>query len=323
MSPIEVQITDAVSTLEESVVTIGSTRLARDARYGTVPLEGQGTGVVVDEKKGYIVTNNHVVDGAQRVQITLRDGRTFTGEVVGADRQTDVALVHVEATDLKAAKLGDSENLRVGQIVLAIGNALGLPGAPTVSMGVISAIGRPLPGADFLHEGMIQTDASINPGNSGGPLVDLEGNVIGINSSMIAFAQGVGFSIPIHTVKQVVDQILQNGRVIRPWLGISGVDLTPQIARRYGMPVESGVLVAEVAEEGPAFESGLREGDILLQVNETKVNGMKDLVRALSRETIGGVAKLVVMRMGSKVETSVRLIESPAETRPRIRSRVR
>jgi serine protease Do len=121
----------------------------------------------------------------------------------------------------------------------------------------------------------------------------------------------------------VVDQILQNGRVIRPWLGISGVDLTPQIARRYGMPVESGVLVAEVAEEGPAFESGLREGDILLQVNETKVNGMKDLVRALSRETIGGVAKLVVMRMGSKVETSVRLIESPAEARPRIRSAVR
>ena len=131
---------------------------------------------------------------------------------------------------------------------------------------------------------MIQTDASINPGNSGGPLVDLEGNVIGINSSMIAFAQGVGFSIPIHTVKQVVDQILQNGRVIRPWLGISGLDLTPQIARRYGMPVESGVLVAQVVEEGAAFEAGLREGDILVQVNESRVNGMKDLVGALSKE---------------------------------------
>ena len=154
MTPIEIQITDAVSRLEESVVSIGSVRLARDFRYGTVPLEGQGTGVIVDEK-GYIVTNNHVVDGAARVQVTLRDGRAFTGEVVGADRPTDIALVRVEASNLKSAKLGDSEHLRVGQIVLAIGNAFGLPGAPTVSMGVVSALGRPLPGADFLHEGLI------------------------------------------------------------------------------------------------------------------------------------------------------------------------
>jgi serine protease Do len=322
MSPIEVQITDTVALLQESVVSIGSVRLARDFRYGTVPLEGQGTGVIVDEK-GYIVTNNHVVEGAERVQVTLKDGRTFTGEVVGADRPTDVALVRVDTSDLRAAKLGDSEHLKVGQIVLAIGNALGLPGAPTVSMGVVSAIGRPLPGADFLHEGMIQTDASINPGNSGGPLVDLEGNVIGINSAMIAFAQAVGFSIPVHTVKQVVGQILQHGRVIRPWLGISGLDVKPEFAKRYGMPVEAGVLLAAVTEDGAAFEAGLREGDILVQVNEAKVNGMKDLVGALSKEPIGGVAKIVVMRMGRRVETSVRLSEAPQESTPRIRSRGR
>jgi serine protease Do len=314
MTPIEVKITDAVSLLEASVVTVGSLRMARDFRYRAMPVEGQGTGVIVDEK-GYIVTNNHVVDRAEKVSVTLRDGRTFTGEVVGADAPTDVALVRVNASDLKPAKLGDSEHLRVGQIVLAIGNALGLPGAPTVSMGVISAVGRPLPGADFLHEGMIQTDASINPGNSGGPLVDIEGNVIGINSSMIAFAQGLGFAIPIHSVKQVMEQILQNGRVIRPWLGIAGFDVTPQIARRYGMPVESGVLLAEVSEGGPAFEAGLREGDILVQVNETKINGMKDLVGALSRETIGGVAKLVLVRTGRELETSVRLTEAPLDSR--------
>ena len=319
MSPIEVQITDTVSSLQESVVSIGSVRLARDFRYGTVPLEGQGTGVIVDEK-GYVVTNNHVVEGAERVQVTLKDGRTLTGEVVGADRPTDIALVRIEGSDLKPAKLGDSEHLKVGQMVLAIGNALGLPGAPTVSMGVISAIGRPLPGADFLHEGMIQTDASINPGNSGGPLVDLNGNVIGINSAMIAFAQGVGFSIPVHTVKQVVGQILQKGRVIRPWLGISGLDVTPQFARRYGMPVESGVLLAGVTPESAAFEAGLREGDILVQVNEVKVNGLKDLVRALSKEPIGGVAKLVFIRTGRRLEASVRLVEAPVDSTPKIMS---
>jgi S1-C subfamily serine protease len=313
MTSIEVKITDAVSMLEGSVVTVGSLRVARDFRYRATPVEGQGTGVIVDEK-GYVVTNNHVVEGAEKVRVTLRDGRAFTGEVVGADRPTDVALVRVNASDLKPAKLGDSEHLRVGQIVLAIGNALGLPGAPTVSMGVISAVGRPLPGADFLHEGMIQTDASINPGNSGGPLVDLEGNVIGINSSMIAFAQGVGFAIPIHSVKQVMDQILLNGRVIRPWLGIAGFDVTPQIARRYGMPVESGVLLAQVNEGGPAFEAGLREGDILVQVNQTKIHGMKDLVGAISRETIGGVARLVLLRTGNQFETSVRLTEAPLDS---------
>jgi serine protease Do len=313
LSPIEIQITDAVSMVEESVVSIGSVRLARDPRYGTVPLEGQGTGVIVEER-GYIVTNNHVVDGAAKVQVTLRDGRTFTGEVVGADRPTDIALVRVDASDLKAARLGDSEHLKVGQIVLAIGNALGLPGAPTVSMGVVSALGRPLPGANFLLEGLIQTDASINPGNSGGPLVDLEGNVVGINSAMIAFAQGVGFSIPAHTVKQVIDQIQQNGRVIRPWLGISGMDLTPQFARRFSIPLESGVLLAEVMEGGPAFEGGMREGDILVEVEGTKVKGMKDLVAILSELTIGGVAKLVIVRTGRTLETTVRLLEAPVES---------
>ena len=172
--------------------------------------------------------------------------------MIGSDPATDVALVRVNAENLPSATLGDSESLKVGQFVLAIGNALGLPGAPTVSMGVISALGRPLPGTDFVLEGLVQTDAAINPGNSGGPLADLEGRVIGINTAMIPFAQGVGFAIPSDTIKRIVDQISKHGRVVRPWLGISGLDVNPSIARRYGLSVESGVLLAEVMRDSPA-----------------------------------------------------------------------
>ncbi|MBI3116488.1 MAG: trypsin-like peptidase domain-containing protein [Thaumarchaeota archaeon] len=314
----EDQITEAVAKLEESVVSIDSTRLARDYRFGVVPLEGQASGVIIDEK-GYIVTNNHVIDDAARVQVTLKDGRTFMGEVVGTDSATDVALIRVDANNLPAAKLGDSEKLKVGQIVLAIGNALGLPGAPTVSMGVISALGRPLPGTDFVLEGLIQTDASINPGNSGGPLADLNANVIGINTAMIPFAQGVGFAIPAHTVKRIIEQILENGRVVRPWLGISGVDMNPAIARRYNLPLESGVLLVEIGRESPAYEAGLRVGDILVQLGDQEVKDMKDLVLALSKLSIGDVLKIALVRMGRKYDTSVRLVEAPSQVLPRRR----
>lgn len=312
------EITDAVAKLEESVVSIDSTRLARDYRFGVVPLEGQASGVIIDER-GYIVTNNHVIDDAARVQVTLKDGRTFVGEVVGTDPATDVALIKVESRNLPAAKLGDSEKLKAGQIVLAIGNALGLPGAPTVSMGVISALGRPLPGTDFVLEGLIQTDASINPGNSGGPLADLDANVIGINTAMIPFAQGVGFAIPAHTVKRVIDQIQENGRVVRPWLGISGVDVNPAVARRYNLPLESGVLLVEIGRDSPAYEAGLRIGDILVQMGDQEVKDMKDLVQTLSRLSIGDAPKIVLVRMGRKYDTSVKLVEAPTQVLPRRR----
>jgi S1-C subfamily serine protease len=318
LTPIENQITEAVATLEESVVTIDSMRLERDYRFGVVPLEGQASGVIIDEK-GHIVTNNHVIDDAARVQVTLRDGRTFVGEVVGTDPATDVALIKVDATGLPAAKLGDSENLKAGQIALAIGNALGLPGAPTVSMGVISALGRPLPGTDFVLEGLIQTDASINPGNSGGPLSDLNGEVIGINTAMIPFAQGVGFAIPIDAVKRVIDQLLKFGRVVRPWLGISGIDMNPAIARRYNLSSDSGMLLAEVARDSPAHEAGLRTGDILVEVGVQETREMKDLLLALSKQQIGEELEVSLIRNGRKFSTSLRLEEAPALVQSRSR----
>jgi serine protease Do len=318
LTAIEGQVTSAVEKLSESVVGIDSTKLARDYRFGLVPIEGQGSGVIIDAN-GTIVTNHHVIDDAAKVQVNLKDGRSLLGEVIGSDPATDVALVRVHAENLPYATLGDSENLRVGQFALAIGNALGLPGAPTMSLGVISALGRPLPGTDFVIEGLIQTDAAINPGNSGGPLADLDGRVIGINTAMIPFAQGVGFAIPSETIKRVIEQISKQGRVIRPWLGISGFDVNPSVARRYGLSVETGVLLAEVVRDGPSYRSGLREGDIVVGIGDTKVQGMKGLVTALSKSSIGEEVTVEFVRTGSTYETNLRLAESPMPIAPRRR----
>ncbi len=312
LTALETQITQAVERLSESVVSIDSVRVARNFAYGMVPIEGKGSGLIIDPK-GYVITNNHVIDGAARVQIHLKDGRSFVGEVVGTDPSTDIAIVHVEAANLPAASLGDSENLKVGQIALAIGNTLGLEGAPTVSMGVVSALRRPLPGADFIFEGLIQTDTAINPGNSGGPLADINGNVIGMNTAMIPYAQGVGFAIPVNTIKWVMQQILEKGRVVRPWLGIYGTTLNEALSRRYDLPSDQGVLVVEVDPRGPAYESGLRVGDVLIGIGSQDIKQMKDVLSALSKHTVREEVDLHFLRMGTKRTTRLLLRESPIQ----------
>ncbi|MDG6904758.1 MAG: trypsin-like peptidase domain-containing protein [Nitrososphaerota archaeon] len=321
MSAIELQakVVESVEKLNKSVVSVDSVRLERNFRYGVVPREGQGSGIIIDPK-GYIITNNHVIEGASRVQVHLEDGRSFEGEVMGSDQATDVALIRVNTSEsLPTATLGNSDELKVGQFALAIGNALGLPGGSTASLGLIGALGRPLPWAEFIFEGLIQTDAAINPGNSGGPLADINGNVIGINTAMVPFAQGVGFAIPINAVKRVVEQIFTNGRVIRPWLGISGLNMTPQIARRYNLQSESGVLVAELSREGPAYEAGLRSNDIVVQVAGQEIKNMKDLLVTLSKNLVGSVVRLQFIRMGRRGETSLRLVEVPLQMQNYIR----
>lgn len=310
LTEIESKVTAAVGRVSESLVSINSMRIERRFPYGSVPLEGQGSGFVL-YRNGLIITNNHVVDGATRVQVSLPDGRTFVGEVVGSDEATDVAVVKVDANDLPAAELGNSEALRVGQFVLAVGNALGLPGGPTVSMGVLSAMGRPLPGSDFIFEGLLQTDAAVNPGNSGGPLADLGGRVIGINTAMIPFAQGMGFSIPINTVKRIAGEILEKGRVTRPWIGISGMDLSPQVSRRYGIGTEKGMLVVELFPGSPAEAGGLKVGDAIVKAGETSVASTKDLLYSLSRVAIGDPLALVVLRGGSMLQLMIRPGEAP------------
>jgi serine protease Do len=310
ISGFEDQVTRAVEKLSESIVSVSSMRLERRF-FGIVPLEGQGSGIILD-RKGLIVTNNHVIDGASQVSVNLKDGRTFTGEVVGSDDATDVAVIRVNAEDLPAAELGDSEQLRVGQFVLAIGNALALPGGPTVSMGVLSAKGRPLPGSDFIFEGLLQTDAAVNPGNSGGPLADLDGRIIGITTMMIPYAQGMGFAIPINTVKKIAQEILENGRVSRRWIGISGVDVTPQLARRYNLQTESGFLVAEVVPRSPSDYAGLRNGDVVVGADGNEIKHTKDLLVAISKVVAGRSIKLDVNRMGRKGSLDVK----PSDTQP-------
>ena len=308
LTDFENRITNAVEKLGESVVTIRSRRMVNEFPFGNVPVQGSGSGFLIDSK-GYVVTNYHVVSGAKEVQVHLKDGRTFIGSVVGGDKYTDVVLVKIEGKGLPAAKLGDSERLKVGQTALAIGNALDLPGAPTMSLGVISALSRPLPWTEFIFEGLIQTDAPINPGNSGGPLADSDGNVIGMNTAIIQSAQGVGFAIPINTIKWVIEQIAQKGRIIRPMLGISAIALNPAIARQFNLSKDTGILIADIVRNGPAHQAGLQGGDILEKIGAYEVKTMRDLFVALSKLPIKEDVAVKVLRAGKPHETKIKLME--------------
>ena len=316
LAALEQQLTSAVDRLSESVVSLSSVRLATARGRIVGPVEGSGSGVVVDEA-GIIVTNYHVIDGASRVLVHFPDGRDLEGEVAGGDAATDLAVVRVEAGGLRAAPLGDSDNLKVGQIALAIGNTLGLPGGPTVSVGVISALGRPLPGTDYVFEGLVQTDAAINPGNSGGPLANLSGEVVAVNTAMVPFAQGVGFAVPVNTVRRIVTEIRDHGRVVRSWLGISGVTLYPTMARRYGLLTETGVLVAEVFPSSPAQLAGMRPGDVIIGVDQRPLRDMKELLLALSRQPVGTELPVAVVRRGVERRLTLKPVERPAEIPPR------
>ena len=310
LSEFETRITSAVESLGPSVAGVESLRLARRRGSGPFAMPAQATALVID-RAGYLITNQHVVEGATDLHVHLADGRDLPAEVIGGDAVTDVALVRVDAIDVPAVRLGESESLKVGQVVLAVGHALGLPGGPTVSTGVVSALGRPLPGSDFIFEGLIQTDAAINPGNSGGPLADLSGAVIGINTAMVPFAQGVGFAIPIHAVRRITDELRRNGRVVRPWVGVTVAELRPDLARQYGLVPWSGLLVAEVVPRSPAHRAGLRPADVVRGVGPFDVHRVRDLLEGLSRFPVGSEIDLRLERRGSPLRVSVALEESP------------
>lgn len=311
LTELENKITKSIDELSESVVVVKSTRVAKDF-FARMPIRGSGSGFILNSQ-GHVVTNYHVVDGASKVEVILKDGRTFPGTIVGGDKATDVILIKIDGNNLPAAKLGDSEHLKVGQFSLAIGNSLDLPGGPTVSLGVVSAIARPMPWADFIFEGLIQTDAAINPGNSGGPLADSSGRVIGMNTAMVPFAQGVGFAIPINTIKWVIDQIVENGRVIRPALGVSVIALNPAISRRFSLPVSSGVLIEDISRNSPAHKAGLHPGDIVQKIGSYEVKTTKELLFALSKLQINESTSLSFIREGKPSQVSIRLAERPIE----------
>ena len=298
-----------VAKVRPAVVNIATRQLSYDALLRPVPAQGIGSGVIFDAR-GYVLTNHHVVEGAQQIRVTLPDGRAFPGKLVGADPLTDLAVVKIDGRDLPAARLGDSSKLEVGETVIAIGNPLGLEGGPTVTVGVVSAVARSIeePGGAGLYD-LVQTDAAINPGNSGGPLVRMAGDVIGINTAIIQQAQGIGFAISINSAKPIVQELLAHGRVVRPFIGIVPVSVTPRIASAYDLPVDHGVLVARLGPRGPAARAGMRAGDIIVAVAGHPVKSLGELRVAIGQHKIGETVDLAVRREKTTVTIKVTLAE--------------
>jgi S1-C subfamily serine protease len=278
---------------------------------GPVPFEAPGTGSgVIIAPDGYILTNSHVVHGAKRIDVSLADGRLFPARPIGDDPATDLAVIRVDATDLPSAPLGDSDRLRVGQLVVAIGNPLGFQA--TVTTGVVSALGRSLRSqSGRLIENVIQTNAALNPGNSGGPLVDSRGRVVGINTAIIQGAQGICFAVPANTARWIVGLLIRDGQVHRAYLGIAGEPrpLPVFVAREHGLP-PGGVGVLNVVGESPADRAGLRVGDVVVKVDDTIVSNVDDLLRFLSRVSPRAVVRLGIVRGGQYRELTATLAES-------------
>ena len=273
---------------------------------------GTGSGLIVTPD-GYVLTNRHVVHGAREIEVTLSDTRTFTAQLVGADAATDLGVLRLPPSDLPAAELGDSQNLRVGQLVVAIGNPYGFQS--TVTAGVISALGRSLrTESGRLIENIIQTDAALNPGSSGGPLVNSEGKVIGINTAIIYPAQGLCFAIPIDTVKRVAGMLIATGKVSRGYLGITAqpVRLYPRLAIALKLDRESGVAVIEVMPESPAQRAGLVPRDIIVTIAEVPIAGVDDLHRFLDEHPVGESYEMMVLRNGTVTTLNVTPEETPS-----------
>jgi serine protease Do len=275
--------------------------------------KGLGSGVVIDQK-GYILTNNHVVEDADEVKVTFVDGKTVPGKVVGTDPNTDIAVVKVDGVKVQAAKMGDSDKLQVGEWVIAIGNPFGLD--HTVTVGVLSAKSRSGFQGGSHFEDFLQTDASINPGNSGGPLVNLDGEVIGINTMIAGIGTGIGFSVPSSMFKPVVEQLIQTGKVRRPYVGIRMQDLTPEMARGLGKNApDKGALVANVDNNTPAEKAGAKAGDVIVQVNGKAVDGSKDVQRTIIAGKVGTKVDLTVWRDGQTLHLSPTTAEMPGDSR--------
>ena len=288
--------------------------------------QATGSGVIVDAQNGYILTNGHVVDNATKIEVTTKDNKRFTAKLVGRDTEADVAVLQIPAQNLTAVPLGDSDRLQVGDFVLAVGNPFGL--GQTVTSGIVSALGRSGLGIEG-YEDFIQTDASINPGNSGGPLVNLYGQVVGINTAILAPGGGnigIGFAVPINMARRVMDQIIRYGEVKRGRIGVAIQDLTPELAQAMSTHQTEGAVIARVETGSPAEQAGLRTGDLVVAANGTTVHSGTQLRNMIGLARIGDQVTLTVDRRGSEVSVPVRIEaatatantnSNPNPTRPR------
>ena len=310
-------IAAAAKVVRPAVVSIATEQTILDLWRGRSYSQqtGAGSGVIFD-RQGYILTNYHVVAGGDRLKVSLPDGRSFAGELVGGDRHSDLAVVRIQGDDLPVAPLGSSDALQIGEWVVAIGNALDLRGGPTVTAGVVGALGRSIEetaddGSTIVLYDLIQTDAAINPGNSGGPLVNLRGEVVGINTAIAGIlasgiqAQGIGYAIAINSARPVVEQLIATGRMIWPSLGINFVALTPSLASVQRLPVGRGVIVLGVAPGGPAAQAGLRRGDIITRVAGEQVEDEVTFLKAVRKHKPGDKVAITVVRADRSVDLAI------------------
>jgi S1-C subfamily serine protease len=311
------QITDVVLRVRPAVVQVTSEQMVQDPVQGNIlePI-GVGSGFIYDAQ-GYILTNSHVVEGASDLIVSLTDGRSFPAKLIGHDPQTDLAVIQISGRDLPVAELGDSTRLKVGNWVVAIGNALALPGGPTVTAGLVSALDRTIqePGdgqGPYLFS-LIQTDAPINPGNSGGPLVNLAGQVVGINTLTIgqigssSYAQDVGFAIAISTAKPIADQLVATGKVVHPYLGADYVPYSPALAARYGLQASYGIVVTNVAAGSPAEQAGMQARDLILDANNVPLNQESSLAEILHQHKPEDVLIMTMLRGSQQLKVQVKL----------------
>ncbi len=301
---------DAIARVSKSVVNVSTLTQLRDIYFRPIPMKGMGSGFIISPD-GYILTNSHVVHGADKIAVTLHDGRIFEGKVVGSCPSLDVAVIKISAKNLQAVEFGDSEKLRAGQPVYAIGNPFGLPGGPTVTSGVVSAIGRSIHSESGTLEDLVQTDAAINPGNSGGPLIDVDGKVIAVNTAIIPFAQGIGFAISVRVALRCSEDIIKYGKVLIPWLGINGLSINEAIARRYNIARTAGVLVVGVVDGSPAFRADISSGDVIEKFNGKPLKTIEELRKAIMSSKVGDSVELSIVRGEERFDVKATLRAMP------------
>ena len=324
--PVAGSLSHAAQAAMPAVVSITTSQAVRHPRandpwfqfffgdIGTQQKTGLGSGVIVSSD-GYILTNNHVVEGADAIEVVLQDARRTTAQVIGTDPESDLAVLKLTLDRLPVMTLGNSDALQVGDQVLAIGNPFGV--GQTVTSGIVSALGRNQLGINTF-ENFIQTDAAINPGNSGGALTDISGNLMGINTAIYSRSggsMGIGFAIPVSTAKQVLESIVKDGQVVRGWIGVEPNELTPELAQTFGIRSAQGVIVTGVLNSGPAAEAGIRPGDVITQVAGQPVRTVSELLTRIAGLTPGQATPFALQRQGQAVEVSVTPAQRPRPQR--------